>query len=91
MVRPINVPTSPTAPPALPFHPIPEIVALTRMSRTWLYGEIRSGRLRSVMVGDRRMVPDDALAEWLASLPSGAQRSSGLGPRRLRGSAGKPS
>jgi excisionase family DNA binding protein len=87
----MNVPASSTAPPELPFHSVSEVVALTRMSRTWLYGEIRSGRLRSVMAGDRRMIPDDALAEWLASLPSGAQRSSGLGSRRLRGSAGKRS
>ena len=71
-----------SVPPSLPFHPVSEIITLTRMSKTWIYGEIRAGRLRTVMAGHRRMIPDDALAEWLGALPSGVGRSSGLGVRR---------
>jgi excisionase family DNA binding protein len=37
---------------------------------TSVYGEIRTGRLRSVKIGRRRMIPAAALAEWLDSLPS---------------------
>lgn len=63
---------APAIPPALPFRSIAEIIALTGMSKSWLYGEIRAGRLRTVMVGDRRMVPADALAEWVDALPAGS-------------------
>ena len=56
-------------PPELPFRTIREVGALTGMSKSWIYGEMRSGRLRTVMVGGRRMIPANALAEWLDSLP----------------------
>jgi hypothetical protein len=76
--------TDPAAvvPPGLPLHSIGEVVALSRMSKSWLYGEIRAGRLRTVMVGGRRMVPDDALAEWVGSLPPGVPRE--IAPLRAR-------
>jgi excisionase family DNA binding protein len=75
---------APAAPPGFPLHSVSETVALTGMSKSWLYGEIRAGRLRTVMVGDRRMIPDDALAEWLASLPSGTAAVSAIGAARDR-------
>jgi excisionase family DNA binding protein len=65
---------APAAPPGFPLHSIAEMIALTGMSKSWLYSEIRAGRLRTVIVGDRRMIRDDALAEWLASLPTDGPR-----------------
>jgi excisionase family DNA binding protein len=73
---------APAAPPGFPLYSISETIALTRMSKSWLYGEIRAGRLRTVMVGDRRMIPADALADWLASLPSGTSAVSAIGGHR---------
>jgi excisionase family DNA binding protein len=67
---------APAAPPGFPLYSVRQATALTGMSKSWLYGEIRAGRLRAVVVGDRRMIPADALAEWLASLPSGIRRRS---------------
>jgi excisionase family DNA binding protein len=63
--------TSPAPPAGFPLYSIREIVTLTGMSKSWLYGEIRAGRLRTVMAGGRRMVRADVLAEWVDSLPSG--------------------
>ena len=46
--------------------------AVTRLgiSRSLLYAEINRGRLRSVKVGKRRLIPRDAQRDWLASLPA---------------------
>ena len=42
------------------------------MSRSLLYELIRSGRLRTVKVGSRRLVPVEALAECVTMLQDGA-------------------
>lgn len=42
-----------------------------RLSRSVLYELIRSGQLRTVKQGRRRLVPASALAEYVASLESG--------------------
>lgn len=42
-----------------------------RLSRSLIHELIRSGRLRSVKQGRRRLVPVSALAEYVASLDSG--------------------
>jgi excisionase family DNA binding protein len=67
----MNALTTSPAPAGFPLYSIREIVTLTGMSKSWLYGEIRAGRLRTVMAGGRRMVRADVLAEWVDSLPSG--------------------
>jgi excisionase family DNA binding protein len=46
--------------------------AALRLSRSVLYELIRSGQLRTVKQGRRRLVPVSALAEYVASLESGA-------------------
>ena len=76
----------PAAPPSLPFRSISETIALVGIGKTSLYGEIRAGRLRTVLVGRRRMVPADALAEWLASLPPGGPREIAANRARRRAS-----
>lgn len=47
---------------------IPEAVAQLRIGRTRMYEEIETGRLRSVKVGRRRLVPSGAIDEFMASL-----------------------
>jgi excisionase family DNA binding protein len=75
---------APAAPPGRLLYSIREIIALTGMSKSWLYGQIRAGRLRTVMAGDRRLIPADALAEWIDSLPSGPPRPAHGAARRDR-------
>ena len=48
-----------------------EAAAALRLSRSVLYELIRSGQLRTVKQGRRRLVPVTALAEYVASLESG--------------------
>jgi len=50
---------------------IAEVCELTRLGRTRVYDELRTGRLRSIKVGRRRLVPDAAISEWIDSLPAG--------------------
>jgi excisionase family DNA binding protein len=57
-----------TEPPLL--DSINQAAATLGISRSLLYKQINSGRLKSVKVGKRRLIPRDAQREWLASLPS---------------------
>lgn len=43
-----------------------ETMNLTGFKRTFIYGEMESGRLRSVKAGGGRRIPASALAEWQA-------------------------
>ena len=45
------------------------------LSRTSLYAQMASGRIRSVTVGRRRLVPREAIDEFIASLPTEYRRS----------------
>jgi excisionase family DNA binding protein len=56
--------------PALLYR-VEEAAAALRLSRSVLYELIRSGQLRTVKQGRRRLVPVAALAEYVASLESG--------------------
>ena len=49
---------------------ISQTCEITGLGRTKLYEEIRTGRLRSVKVGARRLVPRVAIDEWISGLPS---------------------
>ena len=40
------------------------------LGRTSVYAAMSSGRLRSVTVGRRRLVPDDAIDDFIAQLPT---------------------
>lgn len=56
---------------------IPEAAAVLGVGRTRLYAEMDSGRLRSVKVGRRRVVPSSALTEYTtkaAALPGATAR-----------------
>jgi excisionase family DNA binding protein len=47
---------------------IKDVVARTRLSRSKVYTEMDSGRLRSVKVGRRRLVTESALIGYIANL-----------------------
>ena len=51
---------------------VDEAAAALRMSRSLLYELIRSGQLRTVKVGSRRLVPVAALTEFVAAMQDGA-------------------
>ena len=51
-------------------YSVDEAAVALRLSRSALYELIRSGRLRSVKSGRRRLVPVAALAEYVAELES---------------------
>lgn len=44
-----------------------EAASALSLGRTALYGEIARGRLRSVTVGRRRLIPSAAIAEFIAT------------------------
>jgi excisionase family DNA binding protein len=47
---------------------IKDIVARTGLSRSTVYEEMDSGRLLSVKVGRRRLIPESALVDYIAGL-----------------------
>lgn len=47
---------------------IPEVMALLNLSRTVVYEQIRSGRLRSVKQGTARLVSAAAINDYIALL-----------------------
>ena len=51
---------------------VDDVCALTGLGRTSIYGELRAGRLASVKVGRRRLVPRAALDAWIEELPDGS-------------------
>lgn len=44
-----------------------EVCDLVGLGRTRIYEEIRSGRLRSIKVGSRRLIPRAAIDDWIAA------------------------
>jgi excisionase family DNA binding protein len=69
MIMTAEKPGSPV--PAVLYR-VDEAADALRLSRSALYELIRSGRLRSVTSGRRRLVPVAALAEYVASLETAA-------------------
>jgi excisionase family DNA binding protein len=53
-------------------YSVDEAAAALRLSKSVLYELIRSGQLRTVKAGRRRLVPVAALAEYVARLEAGA-------------------
>jgi excisionase family DNA binding protein len=47
---------------------VPEAMRLLSLSRSMVYNQIRAGRLRSVKEGNTRLIPADAIADYVALL-----------------------
>jgi excisionase family DNA binding protein len=54
-------------------YKIPEAMVLLSMSRSAIYEQIRSGRLRSVQQGRARLIPAAAIRDYVARLEHEAQ------------------
>ncbi len=52
-------------------YPLAEAAAQLGIGRSKLYSEIAAGRLRTVAIGRRRLVPRSELERYLAGLPAG--------------------
>ncbi|MFF4294809.1 helix-turn-helix domain-containing protein [Streptomyces vinaceus] len=50
-----------------------EAATVLRIGRSMLYEQIRLGRLRSVTIGRRRLVPPEYVAEYIALLKRESQ------------------
>ncbi|MGA4993859.1 helix-turn-helix domain-containing protein [Nonomuraea bangladeshensis] len=59
--------------PGQALYDVDETVIVLRLSRRYLYQEIRAGRLRTVKAGRARRVPADAIAEYVKLLEQEAQ------------------
>jgi excisionase family DNA binding protein len=56
---------------------IKDVVTRTRLSRSTVYEELGSGRLRSVKVGRRRLVTESQLIDYIASLVEATMSAGG--------------
>jgi excisionase family DNA binding protein len=56
---------------------IKDIVARTGLSRSTVYEEMDSGRLRSVKVGRRRLIPESALIDYINNLIAADSKGAG--------------
>jgi excisionase family DNA binding protein len=52
---------------------VPEAMRLLSLSRSMVYNQIRAGRLRSVKEGNTRLIPADAIADYVALLKAEAE------------------
>ena len=52
---------------------IPEAMRLLGLSRSVIYNLIRAGRLRSVKEGSARLIPAEAIADYVALLKAEAE------------------
>jgi len=51
-------------------HSVENAAALLDVGRTTVFELIRTGRLRAVKLGGRTLIPDAALRDFLATLPT---------------------
>jgi excisionase family DNA binding protein len=52
---------------------VPDVMRLLSLSRSVIYHQIRTGRLRSVKEGHARLIPADAIAEYVSLLKAEAE------------------
>jgi len=58
------------ADPARRAHSIREVMKITGLGRSFIYEEIKAGRLAARKAGRRTLIFDADLNSWLASLPN---------------------
>ena len=59
--------------PGKKLYRVSEAMRLLSLSRSVIYNQLRSGRLRSVKEGSTRLIPADAIAEYVALLKAEAE------------------
>ena len=59
--------------PGKALYRIPEAMRLLSLSRSVIYNQIRAGRLRSVKEGNARLIPADAITDYVALLEAEAE------------------
>ena len=70
---PVYTETAPTITAVTPLlYRVEEAAEALRLSRAMVYEIIRSGQLRTVKIGTRRLVPVAALGEYIDTLGSAA-------------------
>ena len=62
-----------TTDPGRKLYRVSEAMRLLSLSRSVIYKQLRSGRLRSVREGSTRLIPADAIAEYVALLEAEAE------------------
>lgn len=72
----MSVELHPAPVPGKALYRVSEVMVLLSMSRSVIYEQLRSGRLRSVKQGRSRLIPATAIAEYLTLLEQEA-----TGPR----------
>ncbi|MGP4105188.1 helix-turn-helix domain-containing protein [Nonomuraea sp. KM90] len=72
-VPPCQPVARPSATRGQALYDVNEAGVVLRLSRRYLYEQIRSGRLRSVKAGRARRVPASAIAEYVALLEQEGQ------------------
>jgi excisionase family DNA binding protein len=72
-VPPRHADTGKSEPGKKALYRVQEAVRLLSMSRSAIYNQIRAGRLRSVKEGSARLIPADAIAEYVALLEAEAE------------------
>lgn len=84
MKRQATVTDSPVEPLALGgqlLYKVADAVRVLRMSRAFIYRQIKEGRLRTVKEGDATFITAGALAEYVALLEREAQDRAAIGGR----------
>ncbi len=70
-------------PPARILYPVPEVAQLLgAITDRYVWKLVETGALRSVKIGRRRLIPHDALAEYLASLNVPCPEPGAIGEER---------
>ena len=65
--------SAPGPEPGKALYRIPEAMRLLSLSRSFIYKQIQSGRLRSVKEGNARLIPADAITAYVALLEAEAE------------------
>jgi excisionase family DNA binding protein len=69
----LNVPAPRTGTAPKELYRVAEAMRLLSLSRSVIYNQIRTGRLRSVKQGKTRLIPADAITEYVALLETEAE------------------
>jgi excisionase family DNA binding protein len=61
--------------PMLALYRVTDVMRMLKISRTVIYEQLRSGRLRSVHQGRTRLIPASAIRDYIALLEKEAEEA----------------